>query len=788
MNIGRHMRYFFAFLVGVLTSTGTSAQAPLYIGQWQAHLPYLYGSSVTQSADKIYYASDQSLLSLDKSDLSTQYFSKVEGLSNTGINKVAYHPASKVLVVIYSNSVIDLVRDNSIVTLNQIRNFNNLPGQKSINAAFPAGSAQLYLAASYGVSLLNLSRNEFEFTTFTGIPVNSVVLWNNRVYAATNEGIYRAPAPGGNIADFSQWDLLGPEAGFPEDYRSGALAVWNGQLYAAIDQTLAQLTDQGPVAIHTEPGVSLRFISGEGTRLMAGFGNCTIFGCTGQKVYYFESNGQKGTMAAGCVSVPILAIEDEQGRIWFADAFNGFRYVNRYTDEICNIIELNTPRTPNNYRINVRKGEVWVAAGGVDPTFTARGLRQGFYSYIDGIWRTYTPDNSPVLRGNNPMDANDDLTDFMSLEFHPGNGALYAGSFREGLIRFDSTGMTLFNAINSTLQRAVGDETRTRVGGLVFDKDQNLWIANHRAPQPISVLKKDGSWQRFELSCGLTEIHQAAIDLAGNKWFVSSNSSSGLLVFHEGKMDVAGDERCRIITQVNSRLPTNIANCVTVDLEGDVWVGTAQGIVIFECGDPFNASLCVGNRRIVERNGFLAELFSTEDILSIAVDGADRKWVGTRNGVYLVSPTGEEEIHHFTVENSPLPDNTVGAIGINHDNGEVYFGTQRGIVSYRSDATMGTRFQTSEIKVFPNPVRPDFDGPIAIQGLTRDAVVKITNVHGQLVYETRALGGQAIWDGRDFDGNRAQTGVYLVFVVSNPSYNNFDGIPEKATAKILFVN
>jgi len=376
----------------------------------------------------------------------------------------------------------------------------------------------------------------------------------------------------------------------------------------------------------------------------------------------------------------------------------------------------------------------------------------------------------------------------MSLEFHPGTGAIYAGSFREGLIRLDSSGMTLFNTLNSSLQRAVGDETRTRVGGLVFDRDQQLWMSNHRAPRPISVLKKDGSWQSFDQTCGLTEIHQAAIDLAGNKWFVSSNSSSGLLVFHEGKMDVAGDERCRVITQVNSRLPTNIANCVTVDLEGDVWVGTAQGIVIFECGDPFTASECMGTRRIVERNGFLAELFSTEDIISIAVDGADRKWVGTRNGVYLVSPTGEEEIHHFTVDNSPLPDNTVGAIGIDHDSGEVYFGTQRGIVSYRSDATMGTRFQTREVQVFPNPVRPDFDGPIAIQGLTRDAVVKITNVHGQLVYETRALGGQAIWDGRDFDGNRAQTGVYLVFVVSNPRYNNFDGIPEKATAKILFVH
>ncbi|MBE2206090.1 MAG: hypothetical protein IAE84_00830, partial [Saprospiraceae bacterium] len=157
-------------------------------------------------------------------------------------------------------------------------------------------------------------------------------------------------------------------------------------------------------------------------------------------------------------------------------------------------------------------------------------------------------------------------------------------------------------------------------------------------------------------------------------------------------------------------------------------------------------------------------------------------------GVYLLSPDGREEIHHFTIDNSPLPDNTVASIGIDSISGEVFFGTLRGIVSYRSDATVGTRFQNEEVLVFPNPVRPEYEGPIAIKGLTREAVVKITDVHGQLVFETRALGGQAIWDGRDFNGRRAPTGVYLVFAVSNPRFSGFTGKPETATAKILFVN
>lgn len=782
------MRLSWLFLLLWLCLHSLSAQTPLAIGEWRSHLPFRFGRSVTQSSTKLYYAADVALLELDKSDLSTRYITKVEGLSNAGIQWVRYHPGSDVLAVIYSNSVIDLVRPGGIVTLNQIRNFTNLSGQRQINGTFVAGSAQLYLAASYGVSLINLTRNEFEFTTFTGIPVHAVATLQSRVYAATNEGVYQSPVMGtANIADFNNWTLLGPAQGFPSAYRSTALTVWKGQLVAGVENAIVRWDgNQTTEILHNEPGVNLRFLNGEGNLLLAGYGNCNQFGCNNAKGLYFEPGGGSGQLASFCVSVPNWALEDQQGRVWFADAFNGFRYVNR-PNEGCRILEFNTPRAVNNYEIKVRKGEVWVTAGGVDQTFTAIGSRLGFYSFIDGIWNVFTPDNTPALRGDDPNDPNDDLTDFMPLAFHPKENKVYAGSFREGLAEYDGANVRIYTKNNSTLRTAVGDETRTRVGGLVFDKNDNLWVANHRAPRPISVLKKDGTWQSFALSCDQTEIHQAAIDFAGNKWFVSSSSAAGLLVFHEGDLQVNGDEKCRVISQANSNLPTNSTNCITVDLEGDVWVGTTQGVIVFECSDPFNAN-CTGMLRVVNRNGFNARLLETEDVLCIAVDGADRKWVGTRNGAYLLSPTGAEEILYFNTSNSPLPDNFVRTIGIDHETGEVYFGTLRGIVSYRSDAVEGTRFQVNPIKVFPNPVRPEYDGPISIKGLTRDALVKITDVNGQLVYETQALGGQAIWDGRDFEGRRAQTGVYLVFVVSNPRLAGFDARPERAVAKVLFVN
>ena len=159
-------------------------------------------------------------------------------------------------------------------------------------------------------------------------------------------------------------------------------------------------------------------------------------------------------------------------------------------------------------------------------------------------------------------------------------------------------------------------------------------------------------------------------------------------------------------------------------------------------------------------------LLETETINTIEIDGANRKWMGTQtSGVFLISEDGTEQIHHFTEENSPLPSNEIRDIEINDETGEVFFGTLNGIVSYKSTATeAGDYF--SDVYAYPNPVRPEFDGTIAIKGLVRDSDVKITDVSGNLVYETTSYGGQATWNGRTFDGQRVKSGIYLVFASS----------------------
>jgi len=172
-----------------------------------------------------------------------------------------------------------------------------------------------------------------------------------------------------------------------------------------------------------------------------------------------------------------------------------------------------------------------------------------------------------------------------------------------------------------------------------------------------------------------------------------------------------------------------------------------------------------------------------EEVTAIAVDGANRKWLGTHNGIFLQSPDGETEIAHFNTENSPLLNNNITDIEIDQTNGDVYIGTDAGINVVRTDAIAGRTVHSSNAYAFPNPVRPEYDGPIAIRGLAEDAIVKITDIQGTLVYETQALGGQAIWYGRDLAGQRAASGVYLVFSTTQSQFDK----PDAIVTKILMV-
>jgi ligand-binding sensor domain-containing protein len=340
-----------------------------------------------------------------------------------------------------------------------------------------------------------------------------------------------------------------------------------------------------------------------------------------------------------------------------------------------------------------------------------------------------------------------------------------------------------FNKNNSILQDAGASGTnRTAIGGMAFDEDKNLWISNYDANFPIAVRKPDGTFRNFTNSFA-NNLLQVAVDQNGYKWFVVG-FNGGLLAYDSGKdLDSPADDRYRLFTTSNSLLPSNTVISLAVDLEGEVWVGTQQGVVSFDCGSS-TFTTCKGSLRTVTVDDFGGYLLETEEVRSIAVDGANRKWFGTTNGIFVQSPDGREQVARFTTTNSPLFDNAITDLAIDPKSGEVWIGTEKGLQSLRAEAVVGGRVNTPAPYAYPNPVQPGYDGPIAIYGLARDANVKITDVAGNLVFEGKALGGQAVWDGRDYLGRRAASGVYLIFATGTLDFET----PDAAVTKVVILN
>ena len=472
---------------------------------------------------------------------------------------------------------------------------------------------------------------------------------------------------------------------------------------------------------------------------------------------------------------PNYAIQNGN-EIWYADSGDGFR-VSDANGNSCELLFFNSPFSHNVSEILIHDQSVYVASGGVNGAFSYQFRRDGLFIYDNLDW-------SFINVFNNQTFQEKQLWDIFSLAVNPFNDRLYVGSYFEGLIEFENGEiLNVYDQNNSSLGGTVGDPPpRERVSGLIVDEQGDLWISNYLAARPVSVYTLEGEWKNF--SYPITTLTQIAIDINGYKWIVVQGNSAGLLVIDSGEDPLNdSDDRSIYLNQNNSELPSNNVNCVIADLDGTIWVGTTEGPVIFQCREDIFDGQCPGFQKRVTQDGEVALLLNKEDIKSIAVDGANRKWFGTRNGIFVQSPGGDTLVAHFNESNSPLLDNNIIDIAIDDSNGEVFIGTNKGIVEYRSDATRGGRVNSRNAYVFPNPVRPEYSGPIAIRGLAQDADVVITDMAGQVVYRTTANGGLAIWNGNDLNGVRAASGVYLIYATSQESLQE----PDAIVTKVLFL-
>ncbi len=746
------------------------------IGQWSEHLPFNTGVTVTQSPTRIYYGTEFALMSILKSDTNqVEFFSKVDGLSDVAPSWIKYHNGLRKLIIGYKSGNIDLLDSSGITNFNDIVRNTSIQGDKQIRHIYTNDGPLAYLSTSFGLVVLNLETGKFTSSVFTNSTVNAFTIYEGKYYVATDIGIYRYdPASGNIIENFSQWEKIGI-TGLVPNYTSEFIAEHKGALYAGGQGAIYKKTGDGNFTLfHSLPGYKLKYLSNESSLLIAGFscGN----DCNG-KVLYFTESAYWHDNGINCTGRPTYAIEDETGRIWYADEYAPFKLAQNHFTPCDNLI-YDTPFSGNVSEMEIKDGVLYVASGGVGESYGYSGNKDGFYTFDRVHWNNYNQFNNPSIEATG-------LENFFRILPHPTQNKVYIGTYWGGILEYDFQNFKVYDDTNSSLQGAFGDELRERITGLAFDKQGNLWVSNYIAPRPLSVLKADGTWKSFDLPCSnITNVSQLVVDQRGYKWITLFSRNASLIVYDDrGTIDDETDDRCIQLSESNTEIPTNSIYSIAVDLEGDIWVGTAEGPVVFDGGgDIFNGH--EGSRIKVEQDGVLNYLFGEETIYSIAIDGANRKWFGTGSGVFVQSPAGNEEVAHYDTKNSPLLDDRIIDIAIDGKNGIVYIATDGGIMSVRTDAINGDEVHSSDVYAFPNPVRPDYTGPIAIRGLARDAVVKITDVRGQLVYESRALGGQAIWDGKDLSGQQAETGVYLVF--STAGSDGFNK-PDALVTKILVV-
>ncbi len=756
------------------------SQSDLRIGEWKSYMSHSTGNFVAQSPQHIYYGTNGGLVAINKSNEEVSFTTKVEGLSDISVQTLAWDHKSSRLIIAYKNSNLDLYDPSSqqVINLPDIQRNERILGDRFIYRIHTLPASDFaYLACGFGIVELNLAKNEFGFTAFTGVPVYEVALYKNSLYAATESGVYTIPYDKVkyNLGDFGQWQHIASfgSAAFQ------SIITFNDHLYLGSGTKVyvwEGLAD--PMIISDIPGQTIQYLSPGSVRLLAGY-SCRG-DCDGRLISIDKTN-KTTSLDASCVPRPLYGIVDEKDRGWFADRFQAFRSNGKITDA-CGFRYYNTPLSPYSTDIALQDGRIYVAAGGINASYGYLFRGDGFFAYADGVWRTYN-------RGNNVEMQRADLVDLYKMAIDRATGLLYIGTYWGGLMQCNMADPTkpiikVFDKSNSSLQGAVGDAARTRIGGLTYDREGNLWMSNYLAERPISVFKKDGTWKSFVMPSG-TNVLACATDSSGYLWF--SVIGQGLVAYDPGaSIDATTDDRYKVFTSSNSVLGTNIINTITTDQDGSVWVGTNTGVYVFECGEAVfdNNTNCKGTRRVLVQQDLGGGLLNSEDIISIAVDGGNRKWFGTRNGISVVSSAGDQLVAQYTVDNSPLYDNLITVLRYEPLTGEMLIGTGSGIQSIRTDATAGARNnRAGDIYAFPNPVRPEYTGPITIQGMRKNSNIKITDFNGQLVHQGKSNGGTYVWYGLDLNDRKVASGIYVAWISAGDGFEK----PDTRTIKIAIV-
>lgn len=705
------------------------SQPSVPIGHWRTHVSYNSVTSITVGNQKVYAACNTGIMALDLSDRSLSVLTGLNGLTGDIISTIAYDPTSGELFIGYANGTLDVVSGTGITHYNWVR---ETTGDVAIrHIGFANGNA--YIATPYGLVVFDVQRHEVRETwRDLGVNGTSLALFHSTVlgdsiYVATQTGVLAGRLTD-NLLDYHNWKrhnqgaLSGPVL---------AVSAFNDRIYAAVNGTGVLYQDNGVWLAQDYPG----------TRQIVSLTSSAeyLVICERDKVWLLSHDATISEATTPHGTGFQFALE-ANGTVWIGDSSNGL--LSAGSGSAATYVA-NGPAFAVTRRLVRIDGKIYALGGGFNSTYQALGNPGLVSSYSNGMWSTESV-------------SVPDVTDMVLA-----GGSTFIASFGGGV----QAGTTIYDETNSTLVNTSPPGDHVNVTALASDSE-NVWVANFGAPE--SLHRFDGtSWQSYAFATPASQFPLSLdLDYTGAVWAALSPShGGGILVFNS-----AGNSIYLTDTEGRGGLPHDNVNCIVQDRDGRMWVGTDNGVAyFFDPASVFNPG--TNAVRPIFENRFL---LTGQKVTALAVDGGNRKWVGTEQGIWLFGTEGEDLVHHFSRDNSPMPSNRVLDIAIDDVTGEVFIATEAGLVSYRSDATEG-RSGFEAVKIFPNPVTFEFNGLVGISGLSTDAVVKITDAGGRLVWQTYASGGTATWNVRNYNGQRVKSGIYLVFSASADGSEHFVG-------------
>ncbi len=734
--------------------------------QWDSMYSYYNTSIGTTYNQTVIAAAENALFLYDPIQNSTETITTVDGLSGDNFSAIAVY--NDKIIAGFENGMVAKIDINSkkIALDNSIeRNTTISADEKQINQILIDENVA-YLATGFGIIELNPTTMEFGDTYYFGVSaskirVNQVAFFDDHIYAATSKGIYRTLLNNPNKLEFSSWEF----------HASGNwISLWTQEnmLYAAKDEGSAVSFFQLGDSVEQKA----RF-SGK-ARHIAPHKDGVILTLTG--VYSLDKSF--------AVQEAITTIDDvNRNTFQFGLVANDEIYVGTSSVGLIRYAATGddkyvSPKGPlrnSIFDIETLANEIWIAHGDYSLFYNPYPLEKYGLSHFSEIgWENISSESlfsaESVVR----------------VVPHPTEiGTLFACSFHGGMVYLkDNVPQELWNAENSGLESLsfLGPNyVSIRVRDALVDDSGNLWSLTAFVQNGLKKRSPSGQWTSYDLS-------EVVLDYAAESGYSNMELYDDKIIFFGGLnsaligVDISqSPPQMKRLIGGEFGLPSDDIRSVRLDKDNRLWVGTREGIAVLYAPNRFFEPETQLRSIVVEDGGNLRELLSGQLITDIEIDGNNQKWVSTAtSGVFLLSPDGTEILQHFTKENSPLPTSSVKTIGIDNATGKVYLGTLNGMVVFQGDAYAESE-ELLEINVFPNPVRPNFTGNLVIRGLQQDSRVKITDIAGNLVYDTTSEGGSISWNLRSFSGQRVRSGVYLIFASSK------DGL-DSAVKKVMIVN